>query len=144
MNHFPRRLILALMLSLARVLDASPPTNMRVIVNEGVRDSSISAAALKSIYTGRTNYWEGGEHVVIAVLADETDEALAEVSGMDASEFRTFWQRLVFSGRGEEPRSVTDAGSLVTLVASTRGAIALVPADVPISGVKVLDVKGEH
>jgi len=78
------------------------------------------------------------------VLADETDEALAEVSGMDASEFRTFWQRLVFSGRGEEPRSVTDAGSLVTLVASTRGAIALVPADVPISGVKVLDVKGEH
>jgi hypothetical protein len=60
---------------------------------------------------------------------------------MDASEFRTFWQRLVFSGRGEEPRTATDAGSLVELVASTRGAIALVPADVPLKGVKVLHVK---
>jgi ABC-type phosphate transport system substrate-binding protein len=144
MKHFPRRIALLLMLSLARVLHAGPPANVRVIVNQGVRDGSISASALKNIYTGRTNYWDDGERVVIAVLADRTDEALDEVSGMEASEFRTFWQRLVFSGRGEEPRKATDAASLVALVASTRGAIALVPTDVPLKGVKALDVNWGH
>jgi hypothetical protein len=144
MKPLPGRIALLFMLSLARLLHASPPANVRVIVNQGVRDGSISATALKNIYTGRTNYWDGGERVVIAVLTDRTDEALDEVSGMEASEFRTFWQRLVFSGRGEEPRRATDAASLVALVASTRGAIALVPADAPLKGVKILDVQWEH
>jgi ABC-type phosphate transport system substrate-binding protein len=141
MKYFLRPLALAFMLSLSGALHASPPANVRVIVNEEVREDSISAAALKNIYTGRTNYWDGGEQVVIAVLADNTDAALEEVSGMDASEFRTFWQRLVFSGRGEEPRTATEAGALVKMVASTRGAIALVPADVPLKGVKELGVR---
>jgi len=141
MKHFPKRIALLVLLSLSRLVHASPPANVRVIVNQSVRDGGISAAALKNIYTGRTNYWDGGERVVIAVLTDGTDQALDEVSGMEASEFRTFWQRLVFSGRGEEPRTANDAASLMALVASTRGAIALVPADVPLKGVKALDVR---
>jgi hypothetical protein len=128
-------------LFLAGALHAGSLAGVVVIANEGVRIDHISAAALRNVYTGRTNYWEGGDHVVIAVLADITDGALSEASGMDASEFRTFWQRLVFSGRGQEPKKANDPASLVTLVASTRGAIALAPADAPLKGVKVLEVK---
>jgi hypothetical protein len=86
-------------------------------------------------------YWEGGQRVVITVLADKTDAALKEVSGMDASQFKTFWQRLAFSGRGQPPRKANDAASLVALVASTKGAIALVPADAELKGVKKIEVK---
>jgi hypothetical protein len=86
-------------------------------------------------------YWEGGQNVVIAVLAEKTDAALKEVSGMNASQFKTFWQRMVFSGRGQQPRKADDAASLVALVASTKGAIALVPADADLKGVKKLEVK---
>jgi hypothetical protein len=60
---------------------------------------------------------------------------------MDASQFKTFWQRLVFSGRGQLPKKADDAGSLVALVAATKGAIALVPAEAGLTGVKVLEVK---
>lgn len=115
-----------------------------VIVNKSVPADSISAAALKDIYTGNTKYWPDGQNVDIALLDDETgttDAALNEVSGMGASYFRTFWQRMVFSGRGQQPDRIGDAASLVAFVASTKGAIALVPADADLKGVKKLEIK---
>jgi hypothetical protein len=141
MSNISRNLAFAFTLLLAGSLHASPLTGAVVITNEGVRLDHISAAALKNVYTGRTKYWEGGDEVVIIVLNDITDDGLNEASGMDASEFRTFWQRLVFSGRGEEPRKAVDVASLIRLVASTRGAVALAPADAPLKGVKILEVQ---
>lgn len=111
-----------------------------VIVNEGVSASSLSASALKDVYTGKTTYWDGGQNVVIA-FSEKTDAALKEASGMDASQFKTFWQRLAFSGRGQQPKKVDDTAALVALVASTKGAIAIVPADADLKGVKKLEIK---
>ena len=122
-------------------LRAAPIEGSAVIANKDVPADSLSAATLKDIYTGKTAYWEGGQSVVIAVLAGNMDAALKEVSGMDASQFKTFWQRLVFSGRGQLPRKAENADSLVALVASTRGAIALAPADAGLKDVKILEVK---
>ena len=140
MRSLSRNIAFVSALFLAGVLHAGSLAGVVVIANEGVGVDHISAAALRNVYTGRTNYWEGGDHVVIAVLDGMTDGALNEVSGMDPSEFRTFWQRLVFSGRGEEPRKADDPNDLVKFVASTRGAIALVPADAQLKGVKTLVV----
>jgi ABC-type phosphate transport system substrate-binding protein len=112
-----------------------------VIANESVPVGALTTEALKNIYTGKTMYWEGGQSTVIVVLSEKTDAALKEVSGMDGSQFKTFWQRLAFSGRGQQPKKVDDATALVTLVASTKGAIALVPADTELKGVKKIELK---
>ena len=112
-----------------------------VIANEGVAAGSLSADALKDIYTGKTTYWAGGQSIVIVVLADKTDAALKEASGMDGSQFKTFWQRLAFSGRGKQPQKADDTAALVAMVASTKGAIALVPADADLKGVKKIEIK---
>ena len=130
---------------LAGALQASALDGVVVIANESVTVDNISAAALKDIYTGKTMYWPDGQSVGLAVLADgkydKTDAALEEASGMDASHFRTFWQRMVFSGRGQQPQKFGDAVSLVAFVASTKGAIALAPADANLKGVKKLEIK---
>jgi len=112
-----------------------------VIANPGVAADSLSAAALKDIYTAKTKYWDGGQVIIIAVLPDKTDAALQQACGMDTSSFKTFWQRLAFSGRGSEPKKANDAAALVALVASTKGAIAIVPADAVLTGVKKIEVK---
>jgi len=75
-----------------------------VIANSSLAADSLSADALKDIYTGKTKYWDGGQVIVIAVLPDKTDAALSQACGMDTSAFKTFWQRLAFSGRGQEPK----------------------------------------
>ena len=120
----------------ARALDG-----VVVIANEGVSSSSLTAEALKNIYTGKTKYWEDGQAIIIVVLPDQTDAALEETCGMDSSSFKTFWQRLAFSGRGEMPKKANDASSLVSMVASTKGAIALAPANGALGGVKKINVK---
>jgi ABC-type phosphate transport system substrate-binding protein len=112
-----------------------------VIVNSSVAADSLTADQLKDIYTAKTKYWDGGQAVIIAVLPDKTDAALQQACGMDSSSFKTFWQRLAFSGRGQEPKRADDAAALVALVASTKGAIAIVPADAALTGVKKIEVK---
>ena len=112
-----------------------------VIANPGVAANSISADALKDIYTAKTKYWDDGQAIVIIVLPDKTDAALQQACGMSGGQFKTFWQRLTFSGRGSEPKKASDAASLVALVASTKGAIALVPDDEALKDVKTLEVK---
>jgi ABC-type phosphate transport system substrate-binding protein len=120
----------------ARALDGAV-----VIANSSVPADSLSADALKDIYTANTKYWDGGQSIIIAVMPDQTDAAIQQVSGMDANTFKTFWKRLMFSGRGKQPKSADDTASLVALVASTKGAIAIVPADATLSGVKKIEIK---
>jgi ABC-type phosphate transport system substrate-binding protein len=112
-----------------------------VIANSGVAADSLSADALKDIYTAKTKYWEGGQNITIVVVADKADAALQQASGMEASQFKTFWQRLAFSGRAQEPKSASDGAAAVSLVASTKGAVAIVPADTALTGVKKIEIK---
>ena len=112
-----------------------------VIANPGVAADSLSADELKDIYTAKTKYWDNGQVIVIVLLPKTTDAALQQASGMEVSQFRTFWLRLAFFGRASQPRKADDAAALVALVAATKGAIALVPADAALSGVKIIKIK---
>lgn len=120
----------------ARALDG-----VVVIANPSVKPAAIGTSALKAIYTDKTKYWKDGQAVVIVVLAEKTDAAIKQVSGMDGGQFKTFWQRLAFSGRGQEPKRANSASAVVSLVASTKGAVALVPTGTNLQGVKKLEVK---
>jgi ABC-type phosphate transport system substrate-binding protein len=111
-----------------------------VIANSSVAPDSLSARELKNIYTAKTKYWDDGQAIIIIVLPDKADAALQEASGMTGSQFKTFWQRLAFSGRGSEPQKADAAATLVAFVASTKGAIALVPEDTELKGVKKIKI----
>jgi ABC-type phosphate transport system substrate-binding protein len=115
-----------------------------VIANYSVAADSLSADELKDIYTAKTKYWDDGQAIIIVVLPDKTDVALQQASGMDGSHFKTFWQRLMFSGRGSEPKKAGDAAALVALVASTKGAIALVPTDAVLKDVKIIEINQDN
>jgi ABC-type phosphate transport system substrate-binding protein len=112
-----------------------------VVANESVPVTSLDAGALKDIYSGKTMYWDGGAAVVIVVAGDQANAALEAASGMNPSAFKTHWQRLGFSGRGQPPKKADDVNKALALVASTKGAIAVVPAGTEAKGVKKLEVK---
>jgi ABC-type phosphate transport system substrate-binding protein len=137
---------LACAVLLAGALPAAAFDGVVIITNKNVPVDGISAAALKDIYTGKTTYWPDGQSIKLAVLddqiTDKTDAALEEVSGMGStSQFKTFWQRMVFSGRGQMPQKFGDNAALLAYVAATKGAIAIVLADADLNSVKKLEVK---
>jgi ABC-type phosphate transport system substrate-binding protein len=145
MNTLSLKIGLACTVLLASALQAAALDGVVLIANKSVTADSISMAALKDIYIGRTTYWADGQSVKLAILDDQindkTDAAFEEISGMDASHVKTFWQRMVFSGRGQMPKEIGDSASLVAYVASTKGAIAIVLADTDLKGVKKIEVK---
>ncbi|MGO8763764.1 MAG: hypothetical protein ACLQSR_01355 [Limisphaerales bacterium] len=141
MKSFFYKIGLLCVVLFAGAFQASALDGAVVIANPGVSADSLSADALKDIYTGKTKYWDNGQAVVIVVLSDKTDAALQQASGMGAGDFKTYWQRLMFSGRGQMPKTADDEASLVSIVASTKGAIALAPTDVAKTGIKTIDVK---
>jgi ABC-type phosphate transport system substrate-binding protein len=112
-----------------------------VIANDSVSVTQLSPAALKAIYTGKTMYWEGGQGISLVVAEGPSEVVLQEASGMGSTQFRTHWQRLAFSGRGQPPKKVDDVQKAVALVKATRGAIAILPAGTDIKGVRKLEVK---
>lgn len=116
-------------------------SSAEVVANASVTAGSLDKTALKDILLGKTAYWEGGQAITIVVLTGKTDEALQEATGMSASAFKTFWQRLTFSGRGKQPKEAESVEKLLAMVAETRGAVALVPAGTPLNGVKKIEVK---
>ena len=126
---------------LAGAVTLRAQSGVDIIVNESVTAAALDKNALKDIFTGKTAYWEGGQAVTIIVLADKTDAALEQVSGMSASQFKTHWQRLTFSGRGKQPKTIDAADKVVEQVAQTKGAVAIVPAGTVLSGVKKIEVK---
>jgi ABC-type phosphate transport system substrate-binding protein len=112
-----------------------------VVANEGVTVNSLTPAALKDIYTGKSMYWDGGEAVTIIVVGEKADAALEQASGLTPSAFKTHWQRLAFSGRGQPPKKVDDAAKALALVASSKGAIAILPSGSETKGVKTLTIQ---
>jgi ABC-type phosphate transport system substrate-binding protein len=112
-----------------------------VVANNSVATASLDKAALKDILMGKTAYWPGGEAVTIVVLTDKTDAALQEATGMSGSAFKTFWQRLAFSGRGKQPKEADTVEKVLAIVAETKGAIAMVPAGTTLTGVKKIELK---
>jgi ABC-type phosphate transport system substrate-binding protein len=132
----------ALLLAAVTLLPfASLALDAVVVANESVPVTSLDAGALKDIYAGKTMYWDGGAAVVIVVAGDQANAALEAASGMNPSAFKTHWQRLGFSGRGQPPKKADDVDKALALVASTKGAIAVVPAGTEAKGVKKLEVK---
>lgn len=112
-----------------------------VVSNESAPAASLTADELKNILTGKTKYWDGGDAIIIVYVDGQTDAVLKEACGMDGSGFKTFWQRLAFSGRGSAPKKVDTVEEAVKTVASTKGAIAVVTADANTAGTKKIEVK---
>jgi ABC-type phosphate transport system substrate-binding protein len=137
----PFKISLLYLLLVVFSLDVFALDGFVVVANENAPASSLTVAQLKDIYTGKTTYWEGGQAIVIVYIGDKTDAALKEVSGMDSSAFKTFWQRLAFSGRGQQPKKVEDTAAALAIVSSTKGAITIVPASVDLKGVKKVELK---
>ncbi len=139
-NNFTKILSVGL-LTLAAGLGRCLALDGTVVVSTDVSADSLSMSVLKDILTGKTTYWPSGTAVTIVFIPDKTDDALQDASGMTSTAFKTFWQRLAFSGRGQQPKSADDGDKAVALVAAAKGAIAIVPPGTNVQGVKKLEIK---
>ena len=113
---------------------------LKVIANSGVQTDTISADEIKRIFLEERNSLADGTHVEPVLEKDGPvhQAFLRQYLGRTGGDLRSYYQALVFTGRGSMPKELRSDAEVVAYVARTRGAIGYVSAETRSEGVKTL------
>jgi TonB family protein len=120
--------------------------DVKVVANPSVRASSISIAELRTVFLLQRKTLIEGSSVepVIGRNGVTTDAFMKRYLNRDIEELRTYYQGLVFTGKGAMPKQLNSDAEMVDYVARTKGAIGYVGGSTNTVGVKVLVVTSEE
>ncbi len=88
----------------------------------------LSKANLKKMYLGKMKSWPDGSKVVLTVLksGDDHKAFLKGKVGKSESQFKSYWKKKVFTGKGVMPKNFASDTDLLSFIASNPGAIGYV------------------
>jgi hypothetical protein len=117
--------------------------DVKIIANDSVQASSVSADDLKRVFLLTRNSLEDGSHAEPVLLkGGAAHEAfLREYLGKTDSALQTYYRSLVFTGKASMPKTVGSDAEVVAFVLKTKGAIGYVSGSAIAPGTKTLDVK---
>jgi ABC-type phosphate transport system substrate-binding protein len=117
--------------------------DVKIIANESVGATSISADELKGVFLATKTSLSDGSHVVpVLEKGGPAHEAfLKDYLGKTDSALETYYRSLVFTGKASMPKTLGADAEVVAYVAKTKGAIGYVGADAATEGVKTLEMK---
>jgi len=100
-----------------------------VIAHPSVKDSSISKEDAAKVFLGKSNKLPSGT----AVLPIDQDEDSAvrvafheKVTDKNASQLTAYWSRLVFTGKGQPPKTVMDDEEVKDLVSNNPNIVGYI------------------
>lgn len=114
-----------------------------IIGNRTLPFDSLSQADLVNIFKQRKTMWDADFGVNIALLKDgETHKQfLWTYFRKTPAQYRRYWKKLVFSGKGRTPMTFRSEKDLMAHVALTKGAIGYVAAGTKLVGVKQITIQ---
>jgi ABC-type phosphate transport system substrate-binding protein len=146
-QHFFRILIISLicLLSIAFSVESQVP-EVHIVVNSSVESKDLSVAQIRRIFSMRQTTWSNDNKITVYVLSNQhqTHQAFStKVLGMFPYQLDRIWNKLVYSGLGEEPIKVRSEQEMLELVSQKPGAIGYVMQQVNNNNVKVIKVLEE-
>ena len=98
-----------------------------VIVNNNLKEESLSQSNIRRIYFGFTTQWQNFERVKPSYTEIANEEFWNFIS-TEKGKFKNFWTKRVFSGNGVAPDEFGDGQSVIDFVSRTDGAIGIIPS----------------
>jgi hypothetical protein len=144
MNHSSKYFRLSSFATLLVLFGAAAHgADIKIIANESVTATSVSAEELKGIFLATKTSLSDGSHVVpVLEKGGPVHEAfLKEYLSKSDSALETYYRSLVFTGKASMPKTLGADAEVVAYVTKTKGAVGYVAADAATDGVKVLEVK---
>ena len=134
-------LLLQVAMGLAQTPANAPP--YRVIVHPSTPIATVDRAFLGEIFLKKITRWRNGEPIYPVDLVDSPVRRRfnEDVLQRSVAAVRSYWQQIVFSGRGLPPPELESEAEVVRYVLRTPGAVGYVSPDVATGGAKVLAVR---
>lgn len=115
-----------------------------VVVSPKSPITEISRLELADVYLGRLTRLGNGQPVVPIDQAQRTDaheEFYAEYLGRSAAAIKAHWARLIFTGRGQPPKSVQNDHAVIDRLVQNPNAIGYLNRQAVDDRVRVLNVE---
>lgn len=120
--------------SFASVADIS------VIVNPANSDA-FDEQTIKRIYLGKIKVLPNGEKAAVFTLDDnapETEKFRESALNKSNSQFKAYWSKLAFTGKGTPPTEVATSAEMISAIAADTTAIGFVDSSAVTADVKVV------
>ncbi len=120
----------------------------KVVVNAAHPSSGETKSALSKLFLKKVREWgdktEGQPPTTWTRNRMPARPSATTSTGKSVSAIKSYWQRMIFSGRDVPPDEISSESDLLKKVAADKGAIGYVSAKTPLpDGVKELKVKDE-
>lgn len=123
---------------------SSAPADPAVIIigNRSLPFDTLSHAELVSIFLHKKTIWEGEDDINVAILkeGEAHERFLWTYFRKTPGQYKHYWRKMVFSGKGRTPITFRAEKDLMAHVALTKGAVGYVSSAVTLSGVKVIKI----
>lgn len=137
--------LLAIGFGLALVSWVAPAwAEVVVVVSVENANERISQSELADLYLGRRNQFPDGkpaEPIDQREGSQAYPEFYAEYLGQTPAQIRSHWSRLIFTGRGQPPRSVPNDQAMADAIAENPRAIGYLDSDLVDSRLRVVQVE---
>ncbi len=114
-----------------------------LIVHPDTPIEHLSKKELQKIYMNRKNFWENGTTIKAASLKKGSlhEQFLTDLVRKTEQQYSTYWKRMIFTGKGNPPKSFDSSQEVMAFVAATPGAIGYVDKDLKLEGVKTIEIQ---
>lgn len=129
--------------AVAAVLGLSPlaSAGVAIIAHPSTGTSTLTVEQVSQIFMGRAKALPDGSLVTPVDLAEGAParvQFVERVLGKNEQQLRSYWSRMIFTGKGQPPRSVATAAEVLRMVANTPGTVGYVDTKDLTTKVKVL------
>ena len=145
-RRWPRVFGFCLLVCLLAVPSAPTPglaEELVVVVHPDTTFDHLSRADLINIFMGRYQQFPDGQPAFPLDLADSSESFYRKLVDKTPAELRSYWARLVFSGRACPPRRLPAARQLIDVVANNPGAVGYLDRSQVDERVKIVHLLGD-
>lgn len=124
--------------------EAKANGHYHIVTHPEVIETSVSVNVLRAVFSMRMRTWSNGSLIKVFVFSDNDDLHhifAKEQLNIFPYQLRLAWDRLVFSGTGQAPISVSSPEEMLAKIASTPGAIGYLESTYISEDIHVLKVK---
>lgn len=112
-----------------------------VVVSSSSSIDSLTQKQVSSIFLGKKSTFPDGSKAVAIDQKDgssDREDFYRKVTGKSGSQLKSYWSKLIFSGKGQPPKQLADADEVKTSLSSNPNQISYMAEDAVDASVKIV------
>jgi len=104
-------------------------SSLAVIVSKDSDIESISKKDISKIFLSKTKNLPNGEIAITVELNDNKYKEIfyEQISGKSLKRLKKYWATMIFTGKGQPPKKMSNTAELIEFVKNNTNAIAYIP-----------------